>query len=121
MSDIGVHTARRPARRMRIAWLSLTLVCVSAPGLGGAPVGSLAPRGLRCEYATDPLGVDAAAPDLLWTVESRVAGDTQTAYQILVATSSDNLGRDLGDLWDSGIVQSNETVHIRYAGRRRAS
>src|SRR5689334_12042348 len=117
MSDIGVHSARRPAQRMGIAWVSLALVCVSAPCMGAHPVGTPAPHDRRIEYAIDPLGVDAPSPDLLLTVQSTVAGDTQTAYQILVATSSDNLARDLGDLWDSGIVQSNETFHIRYAGR----
>ena len=38
---------------------------------------------------------------------------TQTAYQILVSSSTNGSA----DLWDSGIVKSDNTVNIRYAGK----
>ncbi len=76
---------------------------------------------LRCEYATDPMGIDVAAPRLFWKVASDVGGARQTAYQILVATSRDLLARDEGDLWDSGRIASDETTHIAYAGKRLVS
>ncbi len=76
---------------------------------------------LRCEYATDPMGIDVAAPRLFWKVASDVGGARQTAYRILVATSRDLLARDEGDLWDSGRIASDETTHIAYAGKRLVS
>jgi len=71
---------------------------------------------LRCDYAVNPLGVDSANPRLFWKLESNVRGERQTAFQILVASSKQNLAHDNGDLWDSGKVDSDDTIQISYAG-----
>ncbi|MGB7767620.1 MAG: family 78 glycoside hydrolase catalytic domain [Verrucomicrobiia bacterium] len=71
---------------------------------------------LRCDYAVNPLGVDLANPRLFWKLESHGRGQRQTAYQILAASSEKNLARDTGDLWDSGKMDSDETIQIPYAG-----
>lgn len=70
----------------------------------------------RCEYYENPLGVDMAQPRLFWKLNSTERGARQTAYQILVASSAKLLAKDRGDLWDSGKVASDDTLHIRYAG-----
>ena len=41
----------------------------------------------------------------------------QTAYQVLVAGDVETLGRDQGDLWESGRVESDATAAIVYAGK----
>ncbi len=79
--------------------------------------GTLEPAELCCEYARDPLGVDTAQPRLFWKLESSLRDQRQSAYQILVASSVKVLAKNKGDLWDTGKVTSNETVHIRYGGR----
>ena len=71
---------------------------------------------LRCDYAVNPLGVDSATPRLFWELKSDERGQRQIAYQILVASSERNLAHDKGDLWDSGSVDSDETIQIPYAG-----
>ena len=71
---------------------------------------------LRCEYLTDPLGIDASSPRLSWVLSSTRRGEMQKAYQILVASSPKLLGFDKGDLWDSGKVASDESSQIIYAG-----
>ncbi len=76
---------------------------------------------LRCEYRTDPLGIDAANPRLSWTIESDKRGERQTAYQILAASTSELLSQEQGDLWDSGRVESDQTAHVVYAGKPLAS
>ena len=73
--------------------------------------------GLRCEYNPDPLGIDAARPRLSWIVQSDERGQRQTAYRVLVASSPDVLAQDRGNLWDSGKVASDRSVHVEYAGR----
>jgi hypothetical protein len=78
----------------------------------------LTPVDLRCDYAVNPLGVDSQAPRLFWKLESDERGQSQSAYQILVASSEKNLARDNGDLWDSGKVASDETIQIDYAGEK---
>ncbi|UCG47832.1 MAG: family 78 glycoside hydrolase catalytic domain [Phycisphaerales bacterium] len=72
---------------------------------------------LRCEYRTSPLGVDLANPRLSWIMESNQRGQMQTAYRILVAGSAENLSRDVGDLWDSGKVASDQSNQVEYEGK----
>ena len=76
---------------------------------------------LRCEYLQDPMGVDAAAPRLSWVIQSQQRGQRQTAYQVLVASSTAALNDNQGDVWDSGKVACDETAHVVYAGRPLAS
>jgi alpha-L-rhamnosidase len=71
---------------------------------------------LRCEFAIDPMGMDVAQPRLSWIVTGDVRGQKQTAWQVLVASSAESLGRDMGDLWDSGRISSDQTSGVRYAG-----
>ncbi len=72
---------------------------------------------LRCESLVDPCGIDAPAPRLSWVLQSPTRGSKQTAYQILVASTAENLTLNKGDLWDSGKVLSKETFSIEYTGR----
>jgi alpha-L-rhamnosidase len=78
--------------------------------------GNLTPTMLRCEYLDNPIGMDELQPRLSWQVQSDQRGQSQSAYQILVASSPDNLAAGKADLWDSGKVASDETLHIVYAG-----
>ena len=64
---------------------------------------------LRCEYAANPLGIDARRPRLSWKLASARRGARQTAYQILVT-----LGETL--IWNSGRVESDQSIHIPYGG-----
>jgi alpha-L-rhamnosidase len=82
----------------------------------GAPTGLRAPSGLRCEYFTNPLGIDEPQPRLSWLVNDPRRGARQTAYEILVAASAEALADDDGDVWDSGKVESDQSVHVEYAG-----
>src|SRR5262249_49500678 len=103
-----------------LVWAAIAAMAAARAGQpgGGRPgPGSLTPSRLRCEYRTDPLGVDVTSPRLSWIVEPPGRGQRQTAYQVLVAGDADTLGRDQGDLWDSGRVDSEETTAIVYAGR----
>ena len=71
---------------------------------------------LRCEYLEDPLGIDAGEPRLSWTLESATRGQKQTAYQVVVAAGQDALDADCGNLWDSGKVESDQSIHVGYQG-----
>ena len=72
---------------------------------------------LRCEYLKNPLGIDAVKPRLSWILESSDRGQKQTAYRIIVSSSEENLEKDIGDLWDSGKVESDRTNQIVYDGK----
>ena len=62
------------------------------------------PTNLRCEYFVNPIGLDARAPRFSWECTGAAR---QTAYQIVVQD----------DAWDSGRVESDESIQIAYAGR----
>ncbi len=79
------------------------------------------PLQLRCEYKENPLGIDEGRPRLSWVVNDDRRGARQTAYRVLVASSGEALDGDEGDLWDSGKVESGQSVHVEYAGADLAS
>ena len=74
---------------------------------------------LKTEYLTNPSAVEEAQPRLGWRLSCE-EGETdavQAAYRILVASSEEILAKDIGDLWDSGLVSCRNTSQIRYAGK----
>ena len=71
------------------------------------------PVHLRCEYFENPLGLDERQPRLSWWLDAgHRRGARQTARQILVSSEPGGLP----DLWDSGRVASDGSLHIGYAG-----
>ena len=84
---------------------------------------------LRCEYRVNPQGIDTATPQLSWEVvvatSERTAatlaatpprGLRQTAYQIFVASSLEQLAANTADIWNSGMVRSGQSSQIAYEG-----
>lgn len=97
------------------------LLCLVAvfQGCVGASSKGLMVNDLRCEYRTDPLGIDNLQPRLSWKMKAPPGkrGEKQTACQILVASSAELLAREQGDLWDSGKMVTDRSVNSIYAGR----
>jgi len=106
--------APRCAAAVGVAVIVVLLEPIDRAAEGSA---SLTVTALRCEYETDPLGVDAPQPHLFWQLQSTRRGELQSAYQVVVASSLDVLAGDRGDVWDSGRVASGETIQVLYAGR----
>lgn len=94
-------------------------VLVAFLAVSGSAFG--APVHLRCESLVNPLGIDAAVPHLSWQSDSTAHNWRQSAYQILVASSAEQLSAGHGDIWDSGKVSSDESVGIAYGGRKLES
>lgn len=76
----------------------------------------LSPRRLRCEYATDPVGIDERNPRLSWELFDDRPDSVQSAYRVVVAASREALDEEAELLWDSGRVESAEQFGIAYAG-----
>jgi len=74
------------------------------------------PVHLRCEYLENPLGIDAASPHLSWQSDNTEPNWTQSAYEIFVASSEVNLSSGKADIWDTGKIDSAESVGIAYRG-----
>lgn len=72
-----------------------------------------------CEDQVDPIHVDNANPVLGWQLEAVPAGSrnrAQSAYHIRVAESPEKLQAGQGNLWDSGRVESANSIAVRYDG-----
>ena len=66
------------------------------------------------EYAENPINIDQAHPRFSWIISSAKRNHFQTAYRILVASSLKNLSTNHADLWDSGKINSGETIQHEY-------
>ncbi|MBS1825008.1 MAG: family 78 glycoside hydrolase catalytic domain [Acidobacteria bacterium] len=73
---------------------------------------------LRTEYLRNPDGIAGIAPRLSWRLESAARNVRQTAYQILVSSSAQNLASGKADLWDSGKQTSRQSAQIAFGGTR---
>jgi alpha-L-rhamnosidase len=102
-----------------IPWLSALWMIVIAffPGAARSQQAPAAPFDLRCEYLTNPLGIDVRQPRFSWMLPDTGRGELQSAYQVLVSTSMASLNRGQGDQWDSGKVASENFIHVVYGGR----
>ena len=82
------------------------------------------PVDLKCEYRVNPLGIDVASPRLSWILLSsdrKARGVKQSAFRLLVASDSKKLAKEDGDLWDTGKVESSQSIQVAYAGKALAS
>ena len=71
---------------------------------------------LRCEYKTNPVGIDILQPRFSWELMSAERGTLQTAYEIRVAESESDLAKNKL-AWDSGKQASDASIHVVYQGR----
>ena len=78
-------------------------------------------QNLRCEMLHNPLGIDVKEPRLSWQLISSQRNVQQTAYEIIVSSNKEKLSKDDGDIWNSGKVNSSQSVHIKYAGKELQS
>ncbi|MEW6237540.1 MAG: family 78 glycoside hydrolase catalytic domain [Candidatus Omnitrophota bacterium] len=80
-----------------------------------------APGHLACEYLTNPIGLGETSPRLSWKLDDLRRGACQTAYQILVASDPQRLQPGQADAWDSGKVDSDQSIQIVYGGNPLSS
>lgn len=66
---------------------------------------------LRCEYLTNPLGLDTPSPRFTWITESDKSF-TQKAYQIYVASAPELLKGGKADIWTSGKMKTSESFAV---------
>jgi alpha-L-rhamnosidase len=72
------------------------------------------PIHLRTDHLTNPIGIDSPKPTFAWQSDATTPNWTQSAYQILIATTEANLTKP--DIWDSHRIASSDSINIPYAG-----
>src|SRR5690349_19209848 len=102
---------------MKCLFFPFILACLFYPGALPAQ-STIIPHELRCEYWSAPLGIDNPAPGLSWTIKVNGASRSvrQTAYQVIVASTLQNISNGKGDVWNSGKVMSDRMNQVAYEG-----
>jgi alpha-L-rhamnosidase len=96
-------------------WFCVVLLSMAPTAMGG-----LVASNLRCEYLTNPLGIDVRQPRLSWEFlasDPNIRGHKQTAYRVIVASRESSANSNVGDLWDSGMIPSDQSAQVVYAGK----
>lgn len=70
-------------------------------------------EGLTCEYQTQLLGTDVRKPRFGWRLESDRRGTCQQSYRIQVTGGDGDFG---SPIWDSGRIESDQSIQLEYAG-----
>lgn len=73
---------------------------------------------LKCEYDTNPIGLDILTPQLSWRIEAKERNKLQNAYRIIVADSRERIMQDDANIWDSGKIDSNRSTGVLYEGAK---
>ena len=74
--------------------------------------------GMFCEFLEHPeeTVINAQNPRFTWDYVPAFRNDVQTGYRIIVASSQALASADTGDMWDSGIVTSSNSLNVVYGG-----
>jgi alpha-L-rhamnosidase len=74
------------------------------------------PTGLTVEYIRNPrfTKIIDSKPEFSWIVPKEAV--IQKGYQILVSSTKENSNKNIGDVWNSGIVRSNKSADIEVGG-----
>ncbi len=107
--------------RLSLALLATLVGSLSIASASEQASGVLQAERLRCEYLTEPRGVDRPSPELSWIVTSDQRNQWQSAYRVLVASSPQKLAGGEGDLWDSGKIEGDSTNGVAYSGAKLQS
>ncbi len=94
----------------------ILLLLLLSGSTGSLPAQSLTVHDLRFEQQANTLGVGEEHPRLSWRLSSDARNVRQSGYQIRVAATPDDLRRGRRLSWDSGKVDSGESVLVPYGG-----
>ena len=76
---------------------------------------------LKCEYKTNPIGIDSAKPRMSWKIKTSKRAVEQSAYHIRAAENSDDLASTANLIWETNKVKSDQSTHMVYQGPYLAS
>jgi alpha-L-rhamnosidase len=112
-------TSRRTVLKLAAAGAALG-PALAKPGLGnarnqriahtGEPDCDIRPREPRVEWRSAPLGIDTPRPRFTWTLAATDGkrDARQRACRVILASSADAALAGHGDVWDSGMLETNE-------------
>ena len=94
----------------------LIVLTICIIGLTGCENKEVKLTSLKVEMQENPVGIGTTAPRFSWQLTSLKPDLQQQSYQIQVAQSENDLTSEKNLLWDSGIVDDDNTILIPYKG-----
>ncbi|MEN8880633.1 MAG: hypothetical protein ABF311_10710, partial [Polaribacter sp.] len=61
----------------------------------------------------NPIAIENKQPDFSWIVGTDGYNKSQSAYQILVASTEENLNESDADIWNSNKVKSDKSAFVK--------
>jgi alpha-L-rhamnosidase len=119
--NTGTNVARETGDYMqykillRLA-LGVTLVVWALLGMGQESAGQFGPAGLEVDNLKNPLGIDDGVPRFSWQLRDSARGAKQTAFEVEVAATAAQLNAGQADVWDSGRVETDQSLNVVYRG-----
>ena len=96
---------------MQRIFLLAIMVLLTTTGFGQVEVTQV-----YTENRNNPIGLDIEKPRFSWVLSSEKRNVQQSAYQVRVAPTEADLKKEANLAWNSGKVQSGQSVHIEYGG-----
>jgi alpha-L-rhamnosidase len=83
------------------------------------PEETTAPSGLMVDLLSKPeeAVITNPSPFFGWIVNDTSRGAKQSAYQIIVASNDEYIHNNEGDIWDSGQINSDQSVDVQLSGK----
>jgi len=101
-----------------IYFLSVLIVAILMAGCQGAKTEVVS---LKVEMQENPEGLGVTTPRFSWQISSPSPDLIQQSYQIQAARTEEDLKKGQNLVWDSGIIESDLSVLIPYAGEELLS
>lgn len=82
------------------------------PALAALKVGDL-----KVEALENPVGIDTRNPRFSWRISAEGERNVmQHSYRVIVASSPEKLEQGVADIWDSGVVESDQSQWVLFQG-----
>ena len=125
---MGKLFQKNPGRHLGIVVLPRVVALIGVAAIlnlvgGLLPVNAKAaeaPTGLSCELLEHPeeTVITTAVPRFGWIYIPSFPDDAQSRYRIIVASSETSAEKEVGDMWDSGLVTGSDSINVPYHGRK---
>lgn len=99
-------------KRMRQLFALILLISISCITGDKIKIGDL-----NVEYRSNPMGIDIPNPRFSWKISSEQRGVYQSAFQIIVSETLEEVKKKSGNCWDTEKMSGEQTVNIEYAGK----
>jgi len=70
---------------------------------------------LKCNFKNNPLGINQS-PQFIWILHSGERNQVQSAYHILLSDDPLLLNKNIGNIWDTKKVISEQSINVFYEG-----